>query len=216
MTGLLIRGRRVFKQIFNLLARYAAIAAMLGVASAITVTGAVAAQDDRAAAEAKARDYFTNVELIDQDGQRLKFYDDVLKDNVVVISFILTNCQGACPLMTRNLTMIRDMLPDTARGEINFVSISLDPVRDTPSAMKEFAQTHNADQDGWLFLTGKPENVNLVTQRLGTYTDDLEAHTTMLIAANVREAHWTKIPPNVPPNGVVERLRLLVEDNAAP
>jgi protein SCO1/2 len=216
MTGLLIRGRRVFKQIFNLLARYAAIAAMLGVASAITVTGAVAAQDDRAAAEAKARDYFTNVELIDQDGQRLKFYDDVLKDNVVVISFIFTNCQGACPLMTRNLTMIRDMLPDTARGEINFVSISLDPVRDTPSAMKEFAQTHNADQDGWLFLTGKPENVNLVTQRLGTYTDDLEAHTTMLIAANVREAHWTKIPPNVPPNGVVERLRLLVEDNAAP
>jgi protein SCO1/2 len=156
------------------------------------------------------------VELIDQDGQRLKFYDDVLKDNVVVISFIFTNCQGACPLMTRNLTMIRDMLPDTARGEINFVSISLDPVRDTPSAMKEFAQTHNADQDGWLFLTGKPENVNLVTQRLGTYTDDLEAHTTMLIAANVREAHWTKIPPNVPPNGVVERLRLLVEDNAAP
>ena len=108
------------------------------------------------------------------------------------------------------------MLPDTVRGEINFVSISLDPVRDTPSAMKEFAQTHDADQDGWLFLTGQPDNVNLVTQRLGTYTDDLEAHTTMLIAANVREAHWTKIPPNVPPNGVVERLRLLVEDNAAP
>jgi cytochrome oxidase Cu insertion factor (SCO1/SenC/PrrC family) len=216
MTGLLIRGRRVFRQILNLLARYAAVAAMFGIASAITVSGAVAAQNDKAAAEAKARDYFTNVELIDQDGQRLKFYDDVLKDNVVVISFIFTNCQGACPLMTRNLTMIRDMLPETARGEINFVSISLDPVRDTPSAMKEFAQTHDADQDGWLFLTGKPDNVNLVTQRLGTYTDDLEAHTTMLIAANVREAHWTKIPPNVPPNGVVERLRLLVEDNAAP
>lgn len=206
----------MFRQILNLLARYAAVAAMLGIASAITVTGAVAAQDDKAAAEAKARDYFTNVELIDQDGQRLKFYDDVLKDNVVVISFIFTNCQGACPLMTRNLTMIRDMLPETARGEVNFVSISLDPVRDTPSAMKEFAQTHDADQDGWLFLTGQPDNVNLVTQRLGTYTDDLEAHTTMLIAANVREAHWTKIPPNVPPNGVVERLRLLVEDNAAP
>jgi hypothetical protein len=55
-----------------------------------------------------------------------------------------------------------------------------------------------------------------VTKKLGTYTDDLEAHTTMLIAANVRESHWTKIPPNVPPNGVAERLRLLVEDNATP
>lgn len=169
-----------------------------------------------AAAQEKARTYFTNLELISQDGERLQFYDDVLKDNVVVISFIFTNCQGACPLMTRNLTMIRDMLRESERAGIKFVTISLDPVRDTPAAMKEFAQTHDADQEGWLFLTGKPDNVDTVTKLLGTYTDDLEAHTTMLLAANVRNSHWTKIPPNVPPNGVVERLRLLVEDNAAP
>jgi protein SCO1/2 len=216
MTELLIRGRRVFKKIHNLLARSVVIATALCCASAINFALAGTAPADKAAAEAKARDYFTNVEVINQDGQRLKFYDDVLKDNIVVISFIFTNCQGACPLMTRNLTMIRDMLPEHVRDEINFISISLDPVRDTPSAMKEFAQTHDADQDRWLWLTGKPDNVNLVTKKLGTYTDDLEAHTTMLIAANVRESHWTKIPPNVPPNGVAERLRLLVEDNATP
>jgi len=167
-------------------------------------------------AQEKARNYFTNLEVISQDGERLQFYDDVLKDKVVVISFIFTNCQGACPLMTRNLTMIRDMLRENERAEIQFVTISLDPVRDTPAAMKEFAQTHDADQEGWLFLTGKPDNVNSVTKLLGSFTDDLEAHTTMLLAANVRNSHWTKIPPNVPPNGVVERLRLLVEDNAAP
>jgi cytochrome oxidase Cu insertion factor (SCO1/SenC/PrrC family) len=206
----------VFKRIHNLLAGSVVIAAMLFGAFAANVAIAGTAQADTAAAEAKARDYFTNVEVIDQDGHRLKFYDDVLRDNIVVISFIFTNCQGACPLMTRNLTMIRDMLPEHVRDEIQFVSISLDPVRDTPTAMKEFAQTHDADQDRWLWLTGKPDNVNLVTKKLGTYTDDLEAHTTMLIAANVRESHWTKIPPNVPPNGVAERLRLLVEDNAAP
>ena len=164
---------------------------------------------DSAAAEQKARDYFTNLELISQDGERLKFYDDVLKDNVVVVSFIFTNCQGACPLMTRNLTMIRDMLPDHLGKRIRFVSMSLDPVRDTPAAMKEFAQTHRADQDGWLFLTGEPENVNTVVSRLGQYTEDLEAHSTLLIAANVPEAHWTKIPPTVPPAGVVERLKTL-------
>jgi cytochrome oxidase Cu insertion factor (SCO1/SenC/PrrC family) len=169
-----------------------------------------------AAAEAKAREYFTNIELIDQNGQRLAFYDDVLKGNIVVISFIFTNCQGACPLMTRNLTMIRDMLPTNVRDEIQFISISLDPVRDTPAAMKEFAQTHDADQERWLWLTGQPDNVNLITKKLGSYTDELEAHTTTLIAANVRDAHWTKIAPNVPPRGVVERLRMLVEENGAP
>jgi len=195
-----------------LLARLAAISVLFGVA-ALPAAHAAGTQGDT---DAKARDYFTNVELIDQDGQRLQFYDDVLKDQVVVISFIFTNCQSACPLMTRNLTMIRDMLPDAERDAIRFVSISLDPVRDTPAAMKQFAQKHDADQAGWLFLTGQPDNVNLVTKRLGSYAEDLEAHTTVLIAANVANAHWTRIPPNIPPNGVVERLRLLVEEDAAP
>ena len=206
----------MFKRLHSLFARSAAIAVLTVLSLAPCVAGAAPTSSDTAAADEKARQYFSNVELIDQDGQRLRFYDDVLRDRVVVISFIFTNCQGACPLMTRNLTMIRDMLPEDERDDIQFVSISLDPVRDTPSAMKKFAQTHDADQDGWLFLTGQPDNVNFVTQRLGSYTDDLEAHTTVLIAANVRNAHWTKIPPNVPPNGVVERLRLLVEEDAAP
>jgi cytochrome oxidase Cu insertion factor (SCO1/SenC/PrrC family) len=171
---------------------------------------------EREAAETKARDYFSNVELVDQNGERLKFYDEVLKDNVVVISFIFTNCQSACPLMTRNLTMIRGMLREDERRAIRFISISIDPLRDTPAAMKEFAQKHDADLDDWMWLTGQPDDVNFITKRLGSYTDDPEMHTTTLLAANVPKAHWTKIEPNVPPNGVVARLRLLVEENAAP
>jgi cytochrome oxidase Cu insertion factor (SCO1/SenC/PrrC family) len=203
----------VFKRINKLLAGFTVSAALLVCWSATSIAANTSTD---AAAEAKAREYFTNIELIDQNGQRLAFYDDVLKGNIVVISFIFTNCQGACPLMTRNLTMIRDMLPTNVRDEIQFISISLDPVRDTPAAMKEFAQTHDADQERWLWLTGQPDNVNLITKKLGSYTDELEAHTTTLIAANVRDAHWTKIAPNVPPRGVVERLRMLVEENGAP
>ena len=204
----------MFKPAINLLARSAAFAAIFLFTSAPAVAGNAPA--DQAAAEAKARDYFSNVELVDQNGQRLKFYDEVLKDNIVVISFIFTNCQSACPLMTRNLTMIRDMLREDERQNIQFISISIDPLRDTPSAMKEFAQKHDADIDGWLWLTGQPDDVNYITKRLGSYTDDPEMHTTTLLAANVPNAHWTKIEPNVPPNGVVARLRLLVEENAAP
>jgi protein SCO1 len=204
----------VFRKVPDLLARSAALAALFMIASAPVAAGN--APEDKAASEAKARDYFSNVELVDQNGRSLKFYDEVLKDNIVVISFIFTNCQSACPLMTRNLTMIRDMLREDERRAIQFVSISIDPLRDTPAAMKEFAQKHEADNGGWPWLTGQPDDVNFVTQRLGSYTDDPEAHTTTLLAANVPNAHWTKIEPNVPPNGVVARLRLLVEEDAAP
>ncbi len=170
---------------------------------------------DRAAAEEKARNYFSNLEVIDQDGQTLQFYDDVLKDKVVVINFIFTNCQGACPLMTQNLTMVRDMLGVELGKDIHFVSISIDPIRDTPTAMKEFAGTHRADQDGWRFVTGNPDNLNHIVKRLGQYNEEVEAHSTLLLAANVRTAHWTKIPPNVPPNGIVQQLRMLIEEDAA-
>lgn len=169
---------------------------------------------DRLAAEEKARNYFTNLEVIDQDGRKLRFYDDVLRDKVVAINFIFTNCQGACPLMTRHLTLVRDSLGAEIGKDIHFVSISVDPVRDTPAAMKEFAQTHDADQAGWRFLTGNPEYLEAIVAKLGQYTEELEAHSTLLIAANVRTAHWTKIAPNVPPDGVVQRLRLLIEEDA--
>jgi len=191
------------------------VATAVLLASPLIDTNAAMTDAERMAADAKARDYFTNLEVIDQDGNRLRFYDDVLKDKVVAINFIFTNCQGACPLMTRNMTMVRDMLGAELGTDIHFVSISIDPVRDTPAAMKEFAETHDADQDGWRFVTGDPGNLEYIVKKLGQYNDDVEAHSTLLLAANVRTAHWTKIPPNVPPNGVVERLRLLIEEDDA-
>ena len=177
-----------------------AIATLL--AFPLTETNAAMTEAERYAAEAKARDYFTNLEVFDQDGNRLLFYDDVLKGKVVAINFIFTNCKGACPIMTRNMIMVRDIL-GAELGE------------DTPAAMKEFAETHDADQEGWRFVTGDPEKLAFIVKKLGQYTDDVEAHSTLLLAANVRTAHWTKIPPNVPPNGIVERLRGLIEEDKA-
>ena len=196
--------------------RVVAIAAAI-VTCAFALSANAATAGGNAAAEDKARNYFSNLEVIDQNGQTLEFYDDVLKDKVVVINFIFTNCQGACPLMTQNLTMVRDMLGVELGKDIHFVSISIDPVRDTPTAMKEFAQTHHADQDGWRFVTGHPDNLERIVKRLGQYNEEVEAHSTLLLAANVRTAHWTKIPPNIPPNGIVQRLHMLIEeDTAAP
>ena len=204
----------MFKRFQNRLAGFAVTMAMLVTIFAATAAVASTASADRAAAEAKARNYFTNLEVIDQNGQRLNFYDDVLKDKVVAINFIFTNCQGACPLMTKNLTFVRDMMDGEVGKSVHFVSISIDPLRDTPAAMKAFAQTHDADHAGWTWVTGDPDKLAAIVTKLGSYTDDPEAHTTQMLAANVRTAHWTKIAPNVPPQGVVERLKMLIEEDA--
>jgi len=204
--------RIVLRRKFALIA--ATFAACIAGAAALATEQSSSGEESRLASDEKARTYFTNLEVIDQDGRRLRFYDDVLKGKVVAINFIFTNCQGACPLMTRQLTLVRDMLGADVGEKVNFVSISIDPIRDTPSALKQFAETHDADQGGWTFLTGDPDNLERIVKKLGQYSDEVEAHSTLLLAANVRTAHWTKIPPNVPPNGVAQRLRVLVEEDA--
>ena len=178
--------------------------------SADSATAATSEQE-----EERARSYFTNLELINQDGETVRFFDDVLKDKVVVINFIFTNCEGACPLITQKLTLVRDRMEGQIGDPLRFVSLSLDPARDTPAAMKEFAKSHHADHDGWVFLTGKPENLDYIIKRLGQYTEDVEAHSTMMLAGNVSAAHWMKILPHEQPPAIAEKLRLLILDNEA-
>ena len=161
----------------------------------------------------RAREYFTNLELINQDGETVRFFDDVLKDKVVVVNFIFTNCDGACPLMTHKLSLVRDRMEGQIGDTVEFVSLSIDPERDTPAAMKEFARSHHADHDGWTFLTGKPENLDYIIKRLGQYSDDVEAHSTMMLAGNVNAAHWIKIQPYEQPPAITEKLQGLLRDN---
>ena len=172
------------------------------------------ASELKAAAEIdRAREYFTNLPLINQDGETVRFFDDVLKDKVVVVNFIFTNCDGACPLMTHKLSLVRDRMEGQIGDTVEFVSLSIDPGRDTPAAMKEFARTHHADHAGWTFLTGKPENLDYIIKRLGQYSDDVEAHSTMMLAGNVNAAHWIKIQPYEQPPAITEKLQGLLRDN---
>ena len=144
----------------------------------------------------------------------MRFYTDVLRNRVVLINFIFTNCQDACPMMTRMLTQVETLLGED-RSKVEFVSISIDPERDSPAAMKEFAKKHGADHEGWVFLTGEPDRVNYIVKKLGQYTDEVEAHSTLMLAANVKEQHWKKVPPMVPPPGIAAILREMVEPQAA-
>jgi protein SCO1/2 len=161
----------------------------------------------------RAREYFTNLELINQNGEKVRFFDDVLKDNVVVIDFIFTNCEGACPIMTQKLTVVRDQLIGRFDNPVKFVSLSIDPLRDTPAALKAFADKHGADHEGWIWLTGDPRHLQEIIRRLGQYSEDVESHSTMMLAGNVNEAHWMKVMPQELPGQITSKIKLLLGEN---
>ena len=169
------------------------------------------ASDD--VAEQKARQYFTDLEVVNQNGERKRFYSDVLKDRVVLINFMFTNCKDACPMATHKMMQVRDLLAESIKDEVWFVSISIDPEQDTPGSMKAFAKKLQVDESRWLFLSGEKQNLEYIVKRLGQYTQEIEAHSTLMLAGNDRTRHWTRVMPMAPPEGVAQQLRALVDES---
>jgi len=100
--------------------------------------------------------------LIDQDGAPVSLTD--FEGKVVLLDFIYTHCPGPCPILTGIHASVQAGLDPSLRDRIRLVSISLDPERDTPEAMKAYAKARGADLDGWSFLTGEPEVVDEVVR----------------------------------------------------
>lgn len=157
-----------------------------------------------------AKTYFTDTQLLTQDGQSVRFYSDVLANRVVLINVVYTHCEDACPLITRKLVEVRQKLEDKVGQEVWFVSISTDPERDSPQALKKFAQAQGVDEQRWVFLTGAKADVDQVLKRLGQLGPSAEEHSTLLIAGNVAAKRWSKIRPDAPAPAIAERLKVLV------
>jgi protein SCO1/2 len=105
--------------------------------------------------------------LTSQDGAPVSLAD--FRGKVVAVTFIYTECPDICPLLTQKMVEIQDELGADFGAKVAFVSISLDPERDTPEVLKDYAQFWGAKPDGWAFLTGPAEAVRDVTRHYGVF-----------------------------------------------
>jgi protein SCO1/2 len=105
--------------------------------------------------------------LTSQDGTLVTL--TALRGKVVAVSFIYTACPDICPLLTQKMVQVQDELGPDFGAKIAFVSITLDPERDTPEVLKDYAQFWGAKFDGWSFLTGSPEALLAVTRGYGAF-----------------------------------------------
>lgn len=137
---------------------------------------------------------FPNVPLLTHTGKEVRFYDDVLKDKKVVINFFYTSCTNICSPVTQNIRAAKLLLGDFAK-DIHFYSISLTPISDDPTALRNYMSAHQVG-NGWTFLTGKPDNIERVRRGLGfaqgspAEDADITNHAGMLRIGNERLVSW--------------------------
>jgi protein SCO1 len=137
------------------------------------------------------KDYVPNVPVVTQDGRTLKFYDDLIKDKIVVLSFIYTSCKDICPLATARLGEAQERLGDRVGRDIFFYSISIDPEHDTPERLQQYADAFHAGP-GWLFLTGLPEDIQMIRFKFGDRRPELVDHRNDVVLGNGVTGEWQR------------------------
>lgn len=167
-----------------------ALAAVWVAAATFVASGApLAAQDRRWGA-----DYFPNVALTTHEGRPVRFYDDLIKGKIVAVNLIYTSCRYTCPLETARLKQVYRLMGERMGRDVFFYSISIDPETDTPAVLKAYAEKFQAGP-GWTFLTGKRSDIELVSRKLGLYSDpgaSADGHTPHLLIGNEATGQWIR------------------------
>lgn len=158
-----------------------------------------------------AHKYFTDVELTNQDGKTMRLYSDVLKGRTVVINSFFTSCRESCPMMAATFAKLQDRLGERLGKDVFLISISVDPVNDTPAKLKEFATSFKA-MPGWLLLTGSKENVETALKKLGMPAENRDTHSNLFIIGNDSTGLWKKAFGLASPAEIINIVESVLND----
>ena len=174
---------------------------------------------DNSARERLREKHFPNLLLTTHEGKKVRFYDDLLKDKIVLLNFMYAKCEGICPGITSNLRREQKLLGSRVGRDVFMYSFTLKPEQDTPEKMAAYAKMHGTGP-GWLFLTGEPSDMELLRRKLG-FTDpdpvldaDKSSHIGNVRYGNEALLRWGSCPGMSKPSWIVESLSWLERPKA--
>jgi len=142
-----------------------------------------------AAAPSAAKVVLRGDPLLDQTGKRVRLADDVIGGRIAVVNFVFTTCTTVCPVTSATFQQLQGRLGAALGKEVVLISISVDPLRDTPERLHEYAGRYQA-RAGWTWLTGAKPNVDAVLKGFGAYTPNFEDHPSMVLVGDA--GGWTR------------------------
>ena len=159
-----------------------------------------------------AQRYFTDVQLTNQDGKRLRLYSDLLQGKVFVINSFFSGCTGVCKVTMPLFQSLQEKFADHAGKKLHLISISVDPETDTPAALRRYAAGLGA-KPGWDLLTGDKQSVELALGKLGFATEAKEGHTNIFLVGNESTGLWKKVLGIGSPEEIAAAVESVLDDN---
>jgi protein SCO1/2 len=132
-----------------------------------------------------------DVELLDQNGRKVRFYTDLVKGKTVAVQFIFTTCTTICPPLGATFARVQKDLGERAGRDVTLISVSVDPVTDTPERLKAWGEKFHA-AEGWTFVTGAKPQVDELLRALGAGVGSPSEHTPEILIGNDAARQWTR------------------------
>lgn len=156
--------------------------------SVTTENGLTAAEDG---SSATSRMTIPDVEVLDQDGKTIHFYSDLIKGKTVVINFVFTTCTTICPPLAATFQRVQKEMGDKVGRDVHFISISVDPLTDTPERLKAWGDKFKAGP-GWTFVTGNKQEIGQLLNALGASVARREDHSPTVLVGNDLKGVWAR------------------------
>ena len=128
--------------------------------------------------------------LTDQNGNRVRFYSDLIKGKVVLVHGFFTQCSAVCPMQAQALVKIKNRLGDRLGRDVFIVSVSKDPQVDTPEKMKQWGKEWGVGA-GWTLLTGAEPDIRKILRDVVTEDIGTDMHEALVVIGNDRTGEWT-------------------------
>lgn len=132
-----------------------------------------------------------DVEVRDQNGRRLRFVSDLLKNRTVVVSFFYTRCKGICPIASRALARLQAAFDAAGRDDVYLLSLSKDPETDTPRRLKAWGKKTGV-KPGWFLLTGEKQPMDALLLALSGDPAQRGEHSDAFLILDLERGVWIR------------------------
>jgi len=152
--------------------------------------------------------------LRDQEGRKVRFYSDLIKDKVVVLSFFYTSCNYTCTMQGRTFSKLQSLLGERLGKSVFLISVTTDPARDNPTQLKAWATRYKVGP-GWTLVTGEEAEMNKLLEPFTGNSAGGGMHLPSTFIGNDKSGLWTSATGVFPPEELLKVVDHLTQDNTA-
>jgi protein SCO1/2 len=146
----------------------------------------------------------------DQHGRKVRFYSDLIKDKVVVLSFFYTSCTYSCTMQGRTFSKLQSLLGERLGKSVFLISVTTDPIKDNPTQLKAWAVRYKVEP-GWTLVTGDEAEMNKLLEPFTGSRAGAGMHLPSTFIGNDKSGLWTSAVGVFAPEDVLRALDFVID-----